>query len=83
VNSDDGWVASWIELDGLHGTSSREDRNHPVLSKESPVLAFRQLQSHVPLARFAKAPVPLPLQAQAAMLADEHDDGVITLQSAQ
>ena len=42
-----------------------------------------QLQSQVPLTRFAKAPVPLPLQAQAATLEDEHDDGVSTLQSAQ
>jgi hypothetical protein len=56
---------------------------HPVLREASGDLEFRQLQSHVPLTRFAKAPVPLPLQAQAATLADEHDDGVVTLQSAQ
>ena len=42
-----------------------------------------QLQSHAPLVRFAKAPLPPALQTQAAGLAAEHEDGVVTLQSAQ
>ena len=42
-----------------------------------------QLQSHAPLMRFAKAPVPPLLQTQAEGLAVEHEDGVATLQSAQ
>jgi hypothetical protein len=42
-----------------------------------------QLQSHAPLVRFAKAPVPPPLHAQAEGLAAEQEDGVTTLQSAQ
>jgi hypothetical protein len=42
-----------------------------------------QLQSHAPLVRFAKAPVPWPLQTQAEGLAVEHEDGVFTWQSAQ
>ena len=42
-----------------------------------------QLQSHAPLVRFAKAPVPPLVQAQAEGLAVEQEDGVVTLQSAQ
>ena len=42
-----------------------------------------QLQSHAPLVRFAKAPVPPLLQTQADGFAAEQDDGVSTLQSAQ
>jgi len=42
-----------------------------------------QLQNHAPLVRFAKAPVPPPLQTQAEGFAAEHEDGVATLQSAQ
>jgi hypothetical protein len=42
-----------------------------------------QLQSHAPLVRFAKAPVPPPLQTQADGFAAEQEDGVATLQSAQ
>lgn len=42
-----------------------------------------QLQSHAPLMRLAKAPVPPPLHTQAEGLAVEQEDGVVTLQSAQ
>ena len=42
-----------------------------------------QLQSHTPLVRFAKAPVPPPLHAQAERFGAEQEDGVATLQSAQ
>ena len=42
-----------------------------------------QLQNHAPLVRFAKAPVPPLVQAQAEGLAVEQEDGVVTLQSAQ
>lgn len=45
--------------------------------------AVAQLQSHAPLVRFAKAPVPPPLHAQAERFAAEQEDGVATLQSAQ
>jgi hypothetical protein len=51
-----------------------------------PSLSFRkqiQLQNHAPFKRFAKAPVPPPLQAQAEGLAAEQEDGVTTLQSEQ
>ena len=42
-----------------------------------------QLQSHAPLVRLAKAPVPPLVQTQAEGFAVEQEDGVATLQSAQ
>jgi hypothetical protein len=42
-----------------------------------------QLQSHTPLMRLAKAPVPLLVQTQAEGFAAEQEDGFATLQSAQ
>jgi hypothetical protein len=55
---------------------------HPVSLLRCPC-CFVQLQSHAPLVRFAKAPVPPLLQTQADGLAVEQEDGFATLQSAQ
>jgi hypothetical protein len=57
--------------------------DHPLLSVTLRICCVAQLQNHAPLVRFAKAPVPPPLQTQAEGFAAEHEDGVATLQSAQ